>query len=158
MPGDLPRGLCPGPLRGDCGLLRAVGCHGCSSPDERPGCTRVTQRFLGDTFSGSLVTRLAAIRAGPHFLGLLPRRGHHTHPQLPGPRQRRRATAKAITCREEEILKLVGEGHSSREIADMLVISTKTVERHRASLLQKLGLRDRLELTRYATEPGSFGP
>lgn len=40
----------------------------------------------------------------------------------------------------------------------MLVISTKTVERHRASLLQKLGLRDRLELTRYATEPGSFGP
>ena len=53
--------------------------------------------------------------------------------------------AKAITDREEEILKLVAEGHSSKQIADMLFISFKTVERHRANLLQKLGLRDRLE-------------
>ncbi|PKW17918.1 response regulator [Saccharopolyspora spinosa] len=68
------------------------------------------------------------------------------------------STAKAITCREEEILKLVAEGHSSRKIADMLVISTKTVERHRANLLQKLGLRDRLELTRYAIRNGLIEP
>ncbi len=58
--------------------------------------------------------------------------------------------ARTITDREEEILKLVAEGHTSQEIADMLVISVKTVERHRANLLQKLGLKDRLELTRYA--------
>ncbi|QFR02095.1 response regulator transcription factor [Streptomyces phaeolivaceus] len=63
--------------------------------------------------------------------------------------------AKAITDREEEILKLVAEGHTSQEIAGLLVISVKTVERHRANLLQKLGLKDRLELTRYAT--GSAG-
>ena len=67
-------------------------------------------------------------------------------------------SAKAITRREEEILKLVAEGHSSKEIADMLVISTKTVERHRANLLQKLGLRDRLELTRYAIRTGLIEP
>ena len=62
--------------------------------------------------------------------------------------------ARAITEREEEVLKLVAEGHSSKQIADMLFISVKTVERHRANLLQKLGLRDRLELTRYAIRAG----
>lgn len=66
--------------------------------------------------------------------------------------------AKAITDREEEILKLVAEGHSSKEIAEILVISVKTVERHRANLLQKLGLRDRLELTRYAIRAGLIEP
>ncbi|MEU8709744.1 response regulator transcription factor [Streptomyces sp. NPDC048565] len=65
---------------------------------------------------------------------------------------------RAITEREEEILKLVAEGHSSKEIAEMLVISVKTVERHRANLLQKLGLRDRLELTRYAIRAGLIEP
>ncbi|MFD7748576.1 response regulator [Streptomyces sp. NPDC059698] len=66
--------------------------------------------------------------------------------------------ARAVTEREEEILKLVAEGHSSKEIADLLVISVKTVERHRANLLQKLGLRDRLELTRYAIRAGLVEP
>ncbi|WP_159770857.1 response regulator [Streptomyces sp. HM190] len=66
--------------------------------------------------------------------------------------------ARAITDREEEILKLVAEGHTSQEIADILVISVKTVERHRANLLQKLGLRDRLELTRYAIRVGLVEP
>ncbi|NUU19970.1 MAG: response regulator transcription factor [Streptomycetaceae bacterium] len=66
--------------------------------------------------------------------------------------------ARAITDREEEILKLVAEGHSSKEIADILVISPKTVERHRANMLQKLGLKDRLELTRYAIRAGLIEP
>jgi DNA-binding NarL/FixJ family response regulator len=65
---------------------------------------------------------------------------------------------RAITDREEEVLKLVAEGHSSRQIADLLYISVKTVERHRANLLQKLGLRDRLELTRYAIRVGLIEP
>ena len=60
--------------------------------------------------------------------------------------------------REEEILKLVAEGHSSKEIAEMLFISVKTVERHRANMLQKLGMRDRLELTRYAIRAGLIEP
>ncbi|MEW2166039.1 response regulator transcription factor [Streptomyces sp. NPDC007084] len=69
-----------------------------------------------------------------------------------------RLPARPITEREEEILKLVAEGHTSREIAALLVISAKTVERHRANLLQKLGLRDRLELTRYAIRVGLIEP
>ncbi|MGW6058606.1 response regulator [Streptomyces sp. NPDC055189] len=69
-----------------------------------------------------------------------------------------RLPAKTITDREEEILKLVAEGHSSQEIADLLFISIKTVERHRANMLQKLGLRDRLELARYAIRVGLIEP
>ncbi|MEU8392132.1 response regulator transcription factor [Micromonospora sp. NPDC048842] len=65
---------------------------------------------------------------------------------------------RAITGREEEILKLVAEGHSSKEIAELLFISIKTVERHRSNLLQKLGLRNRLELTRYAIRAGLIEP
>jgi DNA-binding NarL/FixJ family response regulator len=68
------------------------------------------------------------------------------------------AAGRTITDREEEVLKLVAEGHSSKEIADLLVISVKTVERHRSNLLQKLGLRDRLELTRYAIRAGLIEP
>ncbi|MFD8073563.1 response regulator transcription factor [Streptomyces sp. NBC_00510] len=66
--------------------------------------------------------------------------------------------ARAVTDREEEILKLVAEGHTSKEIGDILFISAKTVERHRANILQKLGLRDRLELTRYAIRAGLIEP
>ncbi len=65
---------------------------------------------------------------------------------------------RTITDREEEILKLVAEGHSSRQIADLLFISVKTVERHRANLLAKLGLKDRLELARYAIRAGLIEP
>ncbi|HWM40116.1 MAG TPA: response regulator transcription factor [Streptomyces sp.] len=73
-------------------------------------------------------------------------------------REGERLPSRTITDREEEILKLVTEGHTSKEIADLLLISAKTVERHRANLLQKLGLRDRLELTRYAIRAGLIEP
>ncbi|RSN66792.1 MULTISPECIES: response regulator [Actinomadura] len=63
-----------------------------------------------------------------------------------------------LTPREEEVLKLVAEGHSSKEIAGILVISVKTVERHRANILTKLGMKDRLELLRYAIRVGLIEP
>ena len=59
-----------------------------------------------------------------------------------------------LTPREVEVLKLIAEAHSSKEIAQILVISIKTVERHRANILEKLGMRDRVELTRYAIRRG----
>lgn len=65
---------------------------------------------------------------------------------------------RAVTDREEEVLKLVAEGHSTKEIAELLFISAKTVERHRSNILQKLGLRDRQELTRYAIRAGLIEP
>jgi DNA-binding NarL/FixJ family response regulator len=63
-----------------------------------------------------------------------------------------------LTAREEEIVKLIAEGHSSKEIADTLLIAVKTVERHRANILQKLGLRDRVDLTRFAIRAGLVEP
>ena len=63
-----------------------------------------------------------------------------------------------LTPRELEVLKLIAEGHQSKEIAAMLVISIKTVERHRANMLEKLGMRDRVELTRYAIKRGLVEP
>ncbi len=55
-------------------------------------------------------------------------------------------------------LKLIAEGRTSREIAELLVISIKTVERHRADILHRLGLRDRVDLTRYAIRRGLIEP
>ena len=63
-----------------------------------------------------------------------------------------------LTPRELEVLKLVAEGHTSDEIAELLVISRKTVDRHRANMLEKLGMRDRVELTRYAIRRGLIAP
>jgi DNA-binding NarL/FixJ family response regulator len=59
-----------------------------------------------------------------------------------------------LTPREEEVTKLIAEGNTSKEIAALLVLSEKTVERHRANILEKLGLRDRVDLTRYAIRRG----
>ncbi|HWM01079.1 MAG TPA: response regulator transcription factor [Actinophytocola sp.] len=63
-----------------------------------------------------------------------------------------------LTAREEEVVKLIAEGHSGKEIADILVISPKTVDRHRANILQKLGLRDRLDVARFAIRAGLVEP
>ena len=63
-----------------------------------------------------------------------------------------------LTPREEEIVKLVAEAHTNEEIGEMLFISKKTVERHRANILEKLGMRDRVELTRYAIRRGLVQP
>ncbi len=59
-----------------------------------------------------------------------------------------------LTLREREVLKLVAEAHTNREIGELLHLSEKTVESHRANLLRKLGMRDRVELVRYAIRRG----
>jgi DNA-binding NarL/FixJ family response regulator len=63
-----------------------------------------------------------------------------------------------LTPRELEVLKLIAEGHTSNEIASALVLSIKTVESHRANILNKLGMRDRVDLTRYAIRRGLIEP
>jgi len=63
-----------------------------------------------------------------------------------------------LTTRELEVVKLIAEGHTSDEIAAELVLSKKTVERHRANILDKLGMRNRVDLTRYAIRRGLVEP
>ncbi len=69
-----------------------------------------------------------------------------------------RFPGSVLTAREAEVVKLIAEGQSSRDIAALLFISAKTVERHRANILQKLELRDRTQLTRYAIRTGLVEP
>ena len=59
-----------------------------------------------------------------------------------------------LTARERETLKLIAEGHTSREIGEMLVISLKTVLRHRTKVMEKLGIHNRTELIKYAMRRG----
>ncbi len=63
-----------------------------------------------------------------------------------------------LTPRELEVVKLIAEAYTNDQIAGALVISRKTVERHRANILEKLGMRDRVELTRYAIRRGLIEP
>ena len=69
-----------------------------------------------------------------------------------------RVPETVLTPREEEVLKLIAEGRSSREIARILSISIKTVENHRANILARLDMRDRTQLTRYAIRAGLIEP
>lgn len=62
--------------------------------------------------------------------------------------------AETLTVREVEVLKLVAEGYTNRHIAELLHISIRTVETHRANLMAKLGISSRVELVRYATQRG----
>jgi len=57
-----------------------------------------------------------------------------------------------LTSREREVLQLIAEGHTSKEIAEMLTLSVKTVQAHRTSLMQKLDLHDRGDLIKYAIQ------
>lgn len=59
-----------------------------------------------------------------------------------------------LTPREQEVLTFIAEGYSNREIADQLVISVKTVDRHRENIMRKLQLHNRVELVKYAIEKG----
>jgi DNA-binding NarL/FixJ family response regulator len=66
--------------------------------------------------------------------------------------------ADPLTPRELQVVKLIAEAHTTDQIADVLTISPRTVERHRENILAKLGMRDRVELTRYAIRRGLVEP
>jgi DNA-binding NarL/FixJ family response regulator len=63
-----------------------------------------------------------------------------------------------LTPREQEVVKLVAEAHTNKEIAELLGLSEKTVENHRSNAMRKLGMRDRVELVRYAIRRGLIEP
>jgi len=65
-----------------------------------------------------------------------------------------RLIAEELTPREHEVLTHIAEGYTNREIAEALVISVKTVDRHRENIMHKLNLHNRVELVKYAIEKG----
>ncbi len=68
------------------------------------------------------------------------------------------ARGEELTPREQEVVTLVAEAHTNKEIAELLGLSEKTVENHRANAMRKLGMRDRVELVRYAIRRGLIEP
>ncbi len=66
--------------------------------------------------------------------------------------------SEPLTPREQEVLKLIAEAHTNKQIGEVLHLSEKTVESHRGNLLRKLGMRDRVELVRYAIRRGLIEP
>jgi DNA-binding NarL/FixJ family response regulator len=72
--------------------------------------------------------------------------------------RRRTEPEDPLTPRELEVVKLVAEAYTNRQIADTLKLAEKTVESHRANVLSKLGMRDRVELVRYAIRRGLVEP
>jgi two-component system response regulator NreC len=104
--------------------------------------------LLKDAVDAELVEAVRTVAAG----------GRYVHPAL-GARlvqadaeERERIAADPLTEREREVLKLLALGYTNQEIARSLFVSVRTVETHRAHIMQKLRLRSRAELVRYALE------
>ncbi len=100
-----------------------------------------------------LLTAIRAVHRGRTFVDLT----------RPGEEPRRRNTppggqTKSLSPREGEVLRLLAQGHSYREAAEQLGVTVKTIETHRKRLADKLGLRSRAELFRFAVEVGLLEP
>jgi len=102
----------------------------------------------------ALVDAVHAVRRGEPFLTNAAQRSlvrEWMADDSTGPRE-------PLSPREQEVLKLIAEAHTNREIADILHLAEKTVESHRGNILRKLGMRDRVELVRYAIRRGLVEP
>jgi DNA-binding NarL/FixJ family response regulator len=114
------------------------------------------------TAAADLLAAVRAVAQGEMFLS--PGIAHALAAErLLSPSRRRNGLNKedryaTLTGREREILQLVGEGYSNQEIADLLILSVKTVQSHRAAVMQKLDLRDVTHLVRYAVRKGIVDP
>lgn len=107
----------------------------------------VTKKALGS----ELVSAIRAVHSGDSFLYPSAAKTLIEHYRY---QAEKTEPYDALTAREREILKLIAEGHTSREIANMLFISVKTVVGHRTKIMEKLDLHNRTELIKYAMRKG----
>ena len=114
---------------------------------ERNGQARFVEKTAGLTEfkKGLAAIALGGTYFGPAAAGVL--RNAEANPESGG-------SPDFLTDREREIVQLVAEGHSTKEIAAKLGISAKTVDNHRTNLMRKLNIHDVASLTRYAFERG----
>jgi two-component system response regulator NreC len=104
-----------------------------------------------------LLLAIRAVHAGRTFVDLTQtlRPPRHAEPErVDAPRQ----PPKELSRREREVLRLLAQGHSNQQVADEIRLSVKTVETYRTRLREKLGLKGRAELYRFAVESGILDP
>jgi len=106
------------------------------------------------TVSSELVRGIRAVHRGESFLSPQVARYLVDDFRHEYPERRKRDPYSQLTDREREIFKLLADGCTIREIADLLVLSPKTVEGHKTRLMAKLELRNRVELVKYAMRKG----
>ena len=113
--------------------------------------------YLVKTSSGfQLLTALRAIREGKSYLS--PEIAGRVVDAVVRPDRNPSSAIGALSGREREILQLIGEGLSSKEIAESLGVSARTVEAHRANVMQKLDIHKVAGLVRFAIREGIIGP
>jgi DNA-binding NarL/FixJ family response regulator len=109
------------------------------------------QRYLAEAFEAGASGYVVKTQADTDLLAAI--RAVQRGEPFPAPN-----AGRTLTPREEEVVKLVAEAHTTKEIAAILHLSEKTVENHRANAMRKLGMRDRVELVRYAIRHGLIDP
>lgn len=111
--------------------------------------------FISKTAASSeLTSGVRAVSAGESYLSPAIAKLFVEDYQRVAPQEGKSDPYSELTDREREMLKLVVEGYKTRQIADMLAITPKTVEAHKASLMRKLGIHSNLELIKYALRRG----
>lgn len=103
-----------------------------------------------------LIQAIDAVRSGRSFVS--PVVAEHLVSAITGPRGVEPPGQHGLTSREREVLQMVAEGFSSKEIAQQLRVSTRTVETHRANVMQKLGVHKVSGLVRFAIREGLLNP
>jgi DNA-binding NarL/FixJ family response regulator len=113
-----------------------------------------------DTAPEELAQAIRVVASGGQYIspGIAERIGAEMLQQVQQGSKNTPSPLDPITPRQRQILQLVAEGHSTRNIADRLSISIKTVETHRAQIMERLGIRDVAGLTRFALRNGLISP
>jgi len=104
-----------------------------------------------------LLSAIRAVHAGRTFVDLTQSLDSPSH-AVAGTARTESERPKDLSRREREVLRLLAQGHSNQQIADRIRVSVKTVETYRTRLKQKLGLKERAELYRFAVESGILTP
>jgi two-component system response regulator NreC len=113
------------------------------------------QGFLSKTAASSeLASGIRAVHDGKSFLSPVAAKALVEDYQRVTPRREEGDPYRQLTGREREILKLIAEGYTAKEIADLLVVSTKTVEGHKTNLMAKLDIHNKTDLVKYAIRKG----
>ena len=113
------------------------------------------QGFLSKTAASSeLTSGIRAVHGGESFLSPVVAKAFVEDYQRGTPGREKGDPYRQLTGREREVLKLVAEGYTTKEIADLLVVSTKTVEGHKTNLMAKLDIHNKTDLVKYAIRKG----